>query len=151
MFPEGVEDLGKLAGREIMKLAMGRPGASPSRQMWTRVLAIFTLQPVAARRMLMLQHVEWVQGAGGRVQERLLMASFFRAGSAGAKFAALPQQGGFFVVWILLSTATIKGIAIWSAYMIWELTWLSILHLLECAAMLFPSRYSCFRTKFFIF
>jgi hypothetical protein len=69
---------------------MGRPGASPSRQIWTRILATLTFQPVAVRRWLMLQHVKRVQGAGWSVQETLVMHSFNHAGSAGAKFAVLP-------------------------------------------------------------
>jgi hypothetical protein len=54
-------------------------------------------------------------------QGTLLVTSFIHAGSAGAKFAALQYQGGYFDVRILLSIATIKVIEIWSAYMIWEL------------------------------
>ena len=46
-------------------------------------------------------------------QRTLLMTSFIHAGSAGAKFAALPYQGGCFNVRIILSIATIEAIVLW--------------------------------------
>ncbi len=141
---------GKASKKRNQEITNKRPGASPSREIWTRILATHTFQPVAASRKFMLQYVKRVQGAGGRALETLLMASIIRAGRAGAKFAALPWQGGCFDVRILLSIMAIKGIAIWSACMIWELMWLYILHLCKCAVVLFPSRYSYSRTNFVI-
>ena len=142
--------LGKASKKRNQEITNKCPGASQSREIWTRILATHTFQPVAARRKFMLQYVKRVQGAGGRAQETLLMASIIHAGRAGAKFAALPWQGGCFDVRILLSIMAIKDIAIWSACMIWELMWLYILHLCKCAVVLFPSGYSYSRTNFVI-